>query len=188
MAEKKSAALALTSAILLMLALAGPTIAYVEALRAPEYVIRDNHRRLAEAVRDQAYSSSIFAYSLAPRGDPPEMNACDLDLIRAAHKKGGMAVEFAYETIFAIDLSEEAAVRRAISDGSPLNDSSWAKLAVLKGCMDASILAPLCKKHVWDLRVSAPAYQQRANDALKAASRRSDEHRCAVVAYLKPRL
>jgi hypothetical protein len=189
MTRNNAAVLALASGIVLTLALAGPALAYLKAVQSPAYIINDNHRRLAEEVRENAYSPSIFADPVPPRGNPSEMDPCDADLIESAEKKGGVALEFARRTIVASDLLQEAADNAVMSANSPLNAMSWSELALLKGCMEASMLAPLCKSYVRNIRATDYKNREEAINIKKVAeSHRSVKDRCLMASYLKSRL
>jgi hypothetical protein len=172
---------------LLALAGVGPAVSLMRAAVASDELVRSNYNLLAEAVWRQAHRPDVLI-NVPVRGDPPDMNACDMELLETARSGHELSEEDAWRHIRANDLMFDAAVETRALDRWQLGGLSWRKLALLKGCMEASILAPLCKRHV-----------RKAADKVRDASagryaaewaelrRLDDERRCADAAYFRAR-
>lgn len=175
--------------MIVTLTLGGPFIGYLRALNAESYVAEVNRQRLVRDLRERVRVGDVLTKTFSFKIDLPAMSQCEYELSRLADQKPQMASEILTHISLSLDQARSEAGQSLLTETSLLNGFSWPKLGAIKGCLDASILAPICERYVRDLYWKVPERERNANNRKwKDLDRRIDNRWCEIAEYLKPRL
>jgi hypothetical protein len=168
----------------IVLVFAGPFHGYVRGLLSDEDIRHNNHHLLVDSLHDEMFGNTIFNNKMRVLGCFPRMSPCQEKLFMLERESDILPSDLVANISQIVEKKHEDAVKAVRRNGSPLMKFSWPTLSALKGCMDASIAAGLCKQYVRRLFKEIP--EERILDVaqkMDAISRNRDADWCRISEY-----
>lgn len=175
--------------IVVTLAIAGPLIGYVKGFTSSSYVVDANRQRLVRDILERVRVGDALTETFSFKIEPAAMSECEYELFRQADQKRQIVDDIGRHISFSLKEMRSETFRSLMAESSLLYRFSWPKLGAIKGCLEASILAPICERHIRQLYWKIPERERKARDKrLRDLDSRYNDRLCEIAEYLKPRL
>jgi hypothetical protein len=171
---------------MLSASLIGPLIGLVQILRSPSLVVKQEKEALSSQIVDGVLGRNEVRSGPGEMSVPPN-SGCEIMLFKISQGvdiRAKLAMYY-YHEIEDEEVKKQIAILNKVGLDR-ITDLSLHQLGALNGCLERSLLAPLCRKFVSNIiqKPVSPAEKLLRDTSMKEVGTAADQLRCEAVKFL----